>query len=279
MNQQQSHWYPGHMAKAIKAIQAQLKIMDLIIVMVDARAIEACRSLPLMSQKPKLYVVSKTDLADEKITQQVMNTLTKQGDHVVMTRGEKSSRQAILKSLHQLGTPLWQKQILKGVKPQPLKVMITGVPNVGKSTLINVLAQRHRVATENRPGSTRGQQWLKLDEQLILLDTPGILPPRYDAALKAQQLALIGSMPLVNLPLAELANYLYSMMQRHYPNLLANKGLFSSDAFFTDYGKKHGWLRADQVEYDKVYRHFIKAFQDGKLGRISLPILANETQP
>ena len=279
MNQQQSHWYPGHMAKAIKAIQAQLKIMDLIIVMVDARAMAACRSLPFMSQKPKLYVISKTDLADDKLTQQVIGDWLKQGDHVVMTRGEKSSRQAILKSLHQLGTPLWQKQISKGVKPQPLKVMITGVPNVGKSTLINVLAQRHRVATENRPGSTRGQQWLKLDEQLMLLDTPGILPPRYDAALNAQHLALIGSMPLVNLPLAELADYLYSVMQLHYPSLLANQGLSSSDAYFTDYGKKHGWLRADQVEYDKVYRHFIKAFQDGKLGRISLPLLAHETQP
>ena len=282
MNLKQNHWYPGHMNKAITAIHEKIKWIDLLIIVVDARAIFSCIDLPLVTQKPILYVVTKADIADPDITQTWFQHLKANQQSAVLSMGKvPTSRGAILKALEKLGEPLWLKQEKKGVKRQALKIMITGVPNVGKSTLINLLAKQHRVNTENRPGSTRGQQWIKLDEHLLLLDTPGILPPRFQTQETSLQLALIGSMPLKQLPIDQLAYYLYDWMMKQYPQAMeAMHGSHpaSAQAFFNQIGKKRGWSKQDVVDYQLVFTHFIKDFQDGKLGRFSLPRVSHEAK-
>ncbi len=277
MNQQQTHWYPGHMNKAIQAIQEKLKWIDIVIVAVDARAIEACMHLPFVTNKPKVYVITKSDLADMKFTTLMMKRLIDQGHTVVMSEGKNAtSRANILKAMMKIGEPLWQKQENKGLKRQPLKSMILGVPNVGKSSLINLLAKQHRVATENRPGSTRGQQWIKLDAWFMLLDTPGILPPKFEMKSISFQLALIGSMPLKQLPQELLAHHLYDWLETQYlPTLqqLYGSMVFTRSDFFQQWGLKRGWKKQSEVDLSRVYSSFLKAFQDGELGSISLPML------
>jgi ribosome biogenesis GTPase A len=282
MNQKQNHWYPGHMNKAIKAIHEKIKWIDLLVVLVDARAVYPCMDLPLVSQKAKLFVITKSDLADPNTTSQWVKQLKAEQKPVVVSLGKVSGTRAlILKALHELGEPLWLKQEKKGFKRQPLKVMITGVPNVGKSTLINLLAKQHRVATENRPGSTRGQQWIKLDDHLMLLDTPGILPPRFQSKATSIQLALIGSMPLKQLPIEDLADHLFHWLQAHYPTQLTSihgEGPLDAKSFFDRIATKRGWVKQGVVDYPLVYMTFIKSFQDGNLGRFSLSRLTDDHQ-
>jgi ribosome biogenesis GTPase A len=277
MNQKQAHWYPGHMHKAIGAIHEKIKWIDLVVIVIDARAMFACMDVPIVSTKPILYVVTKTDLADPSITATWLKAFQVQNKTFVVSKGKTpQSRQAIVKALHQLGEAVWQKQIRKGIKKQPLKIMITWVPNVGKSTLINLLAKQRRVNTENRPGTTRGQQWLKLDDYLLLLDTPGILPPRFTTQTTALQLALIGAMPIIQLPLDTLAYHLFDWLVKQYPELLKKlHGETPADAkaFFNHWGNYHGWLKQGTVDYDRVFTHFIQSFQKGELGKISLETL------
>jgi ribosome biogenesis GTPase A len=144
-----------------------------------------------------------------------------------------------------------------------------------------LLAKQHRVATENRPGSTRGQQWIKLDEHLMLLDTPGILPPRFQSKETSVQLALIGSMPLKQLPIEDLADHLFHWLKQHYPHQLATiHGELPIDAktFFDELARKRGWIKQGVVDYSLVFMTFIKSFQDGELGRFSLSMLNHEKQ-
>jgi ribosome biogenesis GTPase A len=278
MNQKQTHWYPGHMNKAIQAIHEKLSWIDIVIVAVDARAIEACMHLPFETNKPKVFVITKTDLADANITKMVMKRLSDQNHTFVLSEGKNAtSRSQILKAMMAIGEPLWLKQEKKGFKRQPLKSMILGVPNVGKSSLINLLAKQHRVATENRPGSTRGQQWIKLDAWFMLLDTPGILPPKFEMKDVSFQLALIGSMPLKQLPQELLAHHLYDWMEKQYLKQLQTLfggETFNRQAFFEQWGMKRGWKKQTEVDLPRVYESFIKSFQDGELGLISLPILS-----
>jgi ribosome biogenesis GTPase A len=278
MNQKQAHWYPGHMHKAIGAIQEKLTWIDILVVVVDARAIPACMTLPIRTNKPTLYVVTKTDLADRDRLQATLTTLQQQSYRYVLSQGNHpKSRSALLQAVKDIGDPIWQKQIRKGLKKQPLKTMIVGVPNVGKSTLINLLAKQRKAVVENRPGTTRGQQWIKLDDHVLLLDTPGILPPRYDAKLSAIHLGLIGAMPLKQLPQETLALYLYDWILQTYPSVVQKHGgdaKMSANEFFNVWGQHRGWTKQGNVELDRVYVDFIQAFQKGDLGLISLPVLS-----
>jgi ribosome biogenesis GTPase A len=277
MNQKQAHWYPGHMNKAIAAMVEKLSWIDVLVIVVDARAMRACMDLPVTTQKPILYVMTKTDLADPAVTKTISKTFQGDQHQVVESVGlNPKSRSVILKALHRMGEPIWQKQLKKGLKKQPLKTMIIGVPNVGKSSLINLLAKQRKAVVENRPGTTRGQQWIKLDELLLLLDTPGILPPRYEAAIRPMQLALIGAMPIQQLPVQPLAEYLFDHLKQFYPQVLVAKyGRLpeTASAFFHHWGQQAGWIKQGHVDIDRVYPYFIQAFQKGDLGRISLPNL------
>ncbi|MFA7032558.1 MAG: ribosome biogenesis GTPase YlqF, partial [Bacilli bacterium] len=193
----QIHWFPGHMNKALKEIGEKIKIIDVVIELFDARAPLSSVNPQLeeaIKNKKRLVVLTKADLADPTMTKKWEEELKKHYDLLLTLDLTKASAcSAIEKAVSLLGQEKWAKDRKRGMKPQPIRTMIIGIPNVGKSSLINRLAKRKAAGVQNKPGYTRGEQWIKVNNNFLLLDTPGILPMNYDDRRKATNLALIGS--------------------------------------------------------------------------------------
>jgi len=275
MNIQGIHWYPGHMKKAWNNIQASLKLVDVVIEVVDARALRTTRYQALQTRTTlkHLLVINKADLADAAMTQLWVDVFTKQGHAVVV---HDDNDKLFLKQFHRvmkdLTVNLQAQHIKKGMKPQRIKAMIVGVPNVGKSTLINLLSGQHKVKTENRPGSTRGQQWITVEQAFLLMDTPGVLPPTYDQVDQGMHLALIQAIKLDILPLQQLAEYCFVFFQSFYPSLLKPyryKPDMPAHAFFAQLARQRGLLHRGEPAMEKSYHRFIRDVQDGLLGRFT----------
>ena len=274
----QIHWFPGHMKKALNEIEAKIKLVDIVIEILDARA-------PLSSINPefekrtqnkkKIIVLSKADLADPSETAKWEAYFKKSGASLlILNLNEPKSTNIISNEVKRLGVEKHQKEIAKGMKPQPLKTMIIGIPNVGKSSLINRLAKRSAAGVQNKPGYTRGEQFIKVNNDFILLDTPGILPMSYEDKNKAINLALLGSVKEDVLPNEDLALYLFNYLKKNYPNALNDR--FGIEEL-TDFNqtmdliaKKRGLISNGVYDLERAYILFLKEFKDGKLGRITL---------
>ena len=274
----QIHWFPGHMKKALNEIEAKIKLVDVVIEILDARA-------PLSSINPdfekriaskkKLIVLSKYDLADEEVTKKWAAHFKKDGQAVlVLNLNEPKATQMISNEVNKLGEEKRKKDAARGMKPQPIKCMIIGVPNVGKSSLINRLAKRTAAGVQNKPGYTRGEQYIKVNKDFILLDTPGVLPMNYEDKQKATNLALLGSIREDILPNDELARFLVKFLSKSYPNALVSRfdiaDLTDPEQVFLEIAKKRGLLTSGQYDLGKAHFLLIKEFKEGKLGRISL---------
>jgi ribosome biogenesis GTPase A len=277
MNQKNIHWYPGHMKKAWNQVQERLALVDIVIEVVDARALHSTRyqAMALTPKQHRLVLVVKEDLADPvqtKLAIQAMQQTQTKVHSVNLTKRSVGAK--IIDQILATGAELHQKQIKKGIKPQPLKVMIVGVPNVGKSTLINNLANKHKVATENRPGSTRGQQWIVIHPLILLLDTPGVLPPFYPNEEHGLHLALIHAIRLDILPIEMIADYLHHHLYQHYPQLLEayiGKPIVSLQQTWLDLSAKRGMLGLHgQFDIQRAHLAFVQDFQRGKIGRVTL---------
>ena len=223
----QIHWYPGHMNKALKEMEERIKLIDIVIEVLDAR-------IPLSSineeferftaNKKKLYIYNKIDLADETQTKKWGENFAKKDiDYLFADLAHTDIASLLNKKINFLAKQKHEKDISRGMKPQPVKVMIIGIPNVGKSSLINRLAKRKAAGVENRPGFTRGEQFIKVNNDFLLVDTPGILPTNYDDKNKAANLALIGAMREEILPSRELVDVLLKKLAKLYPNALKNR--------------------------------------------------------
>lgn len=227
MQQKNIHWFPGHMKKALDEIEQRLKIVDVIIEIVDARAPLSSRNrhlYKLTEQKKRLIVVSKGDLADLKQTNVLLLHLKKDNNSIVLLNlNDNKAINVISKEVFDLGKEKREKELKKGMKPQPIRAMIIGIPNVGKSTLINRLSKRNAASVQNTPGHTKAQQWIKVNKDFELLDTPGVLPPNYDDSLTSMHLSLIGSIKDNILPLDELCSYLYDFLNVNYKDTLKNR--------------------------------------------------------
>ena len=276
---QQIHWFPGHMNKALNEIENKVKLVDIIIELFDARA-------PLSSinenfakftaNKKKLVVLTKTDLADPIQTKKWQEVLAKQFDLILSLDLKNSNAETLLsKAVISLGKDKWAKEMAKGMKPQPIRTMIIGIPNVGKSSLINRLAKRKAAGVQNKPGYTRGEQWIKVNKDFLLLDTPGILPMSYENQAKAANLALIGAIREDILPNEQLGEILINFLKNHYPNALANRygieeisdrltvlNQISERRKIVDSKGQNDLLRAEAL--------LLKEFKDGLLGNITL---------
>ena len=276
---QQIHWFPGHMNKALNEVENKVKLVDVIIELFDARAPISSINENLgkiTANKKKLVVLTKTDLADPVQTKKWMEVLAKQFDAILSLDLKSSNAEALLsKAVISLGKDKWAKEMAKGMKPQPIRTMIIGIPNVGKSSLINRLAKRKAAGVQNKPGYTRGEQWIKVNKDFLLLDTPGILPMSYENPKKAANLALIGAIREDILPNEQLGELLIAFLKAHYPNAL--KARFDIDEItdrisvlnqicerrkIVNNVGENDLLRAEAL--------LLKEFKDGLLGKITL---------
>lgn len=270
----QIHWFPGHMKKALNEIEAKIKLVDIVIEILDARA-------PLSSINPefekrvqnkkRIFVLSKNDLADPIETKKWEDYFRKSVDSLlILNLNEQKSTQIISNEVKKLGAEKHAKEAAKGMKPQPLKTMIIGVPNVGKSSLINRLAKRSAAGVQNKPGYTRGEQFIKVNNDFILLDTPGILPMNYDDKTKAINLALLGSIREEILPNEDLSIYLIKYLNKFYPEALKDRFGVVDLSNFEEVVTQICARRALLNDRERAYSLLLKEFKDGKLGRITL---------
>ena len=276
---QQIHWFPGHMNKALNEVENKVKLVDVIIELFDARAPLSSINENLSkitANKKKLVVLTKIDLADPEQTKKWQEVLAKKFDAILCLDLKNSNAEALLsKAVIALGKDKWAKEMAKGMKPQPIRTMIVGIPNVGKSSLINRLAKRKAAGVQNKPGYTRGEQWIKVNKDFLLLDTPGILPMSYEDQRKAANLALIGAIREDILPNEQLGEILINFLKAHYPNALSLrygideisdrltvlKQICERRKIVNSVGE-NDLLRAEAL--------LLKEFKDGLLGKISL---------
>lgn len=268
-------WFPGHMSKARRQVQENLKFVDFVTILVDAR-------LPLSSQnpmltkivgdKPKLLILNKTDLADKAQTKEWQQYFERQG---IKTLALNSKEQITVKKVTEAAKWLMADKLQKlrerGIQKETLRTMIIGIPNAGKSTLMNRLAGKKVAVVGNKPGVTKGQQWLKSNKELEILDTPGILWPKFEDQLVGLKLALTGAIKDNLLPMDEVTIFGLNYFKEHYPDRLTErfKHLNLTDEapeMIMELTRQLGF----REDYDRFYQLFVKDIRDGKFGTYTL---------
>ena len=274
----QIHWYPGHMRKAQIDIEEKVKIVDLVIELLDARIPLSSRNptlFKLTENKNRLVVLTKNDLADQEMTKRWIEHFKNAGFEAIFADLNKEKDiKNIISNAEKLAENKNQKLAAKGMKPRPIRAMIIGIPNVGKSTLINKIAKRNAASVENKPGHTKAQQWIKVSDKFQLLDTPGILPSNYENKEHAVNLALVGSINEEILPLEELSERAFNYLKEFYPSLLL--GRFDYLNLEDDYlssialiAKKRGYFTKGGLDLYKCQKVFLNELKTGILGQIS----------
>lgn len=272
-------WYPGHMTKAKRQMQEDLKLIDLIIELVDAR-------IPLSSRNPdidelgknkaRLILLNKSDLADERYNEQWSAYFQKKGFYVVKVNAKSG---AGLKSIQGVIQEACKAKIerdrRRGIKNRPIRAMVVGIPNVGKSTFINSYAGKACAKTGNKPGVTKGKQWIRLNKTLELLDTPGILWPKFEDQEVGKRLAFIGSIKDEILNLEELSLELLDYIRTNYPGLLNTRYGIEEEGKPVSLleavaDKRKCLIRGQEIDYAKAAGIVMEEFRNGKIGRITL---------
>lgn len=274
------NWYPGHMKKTRELIKDNLKLVDLVIEVLDARIPISSRNPiidELVGSKPRVIAMNKTDIASEKGTKRWREYFANEGSTPVAINAQSGSGVSnLLKLLERM-----ENQLSEGkMRQKPLRMMIVGVPNVGKSSLINRLTGRKSAQIGNKPGVTKGKQWLRLKNGMELLDTPGILWPKFEDNRVGIYLAFCGSIKDEILDLPTLALELIKVLRRDYPNLLlARYKLDDSCLEYDDIElldeicRRRGYiLPGKRIDYDRAGKAILDDFRSGKIGRITLEI-------
>ena len=275
MNKQNVHWYPGHMKKAFNEIEPRLKIIDVIVEIVDARAPSSSKNPfleRLISNKRRILVFSKKDLCDENLLLPFIKHYEEKGYIVLPFDIAKKESLKLLKSKIALaGEEKRAKEKRRGMKPQPIRCMVLGIPNVGKSSLINALAGRASASKANKPGHTRAQQWVRVEKDYELLDTPGILPPHYEDPITALHLALVGSIPEDILPLSELCDKLLDFLLPRYEKefndrFSVNVSNLTHSEIIEQVAISRGLLlKEGKKDIDSAEKLILKEFKEGKI--------------
>jgi ribosome biogenesis GTPase A len=279
---QQFQWYPGHMTKARRAMQESIKLIDLVIEIVDARVPQASRNPDidtLGNGKARMVILNKVDLADDKSTKIWAEHFKTKGYHVLtmdsrVGSGKKQVNQVIAEACKEK----IERDRKRGILNRPVRAMVAGIPNVGKSTFINTMAGKAAAKTGNKPGVTRGNQWIRLHKNVELLDTPGILWPKFDDQMVGLRLALIGSIKDDILNVTELALSLIQLLQEKYPGFLEKRydieeSLKKDYDYLQEIAKVRGCLmKGGEYDLDKAALLLMDDFRSGKLGRITLEL-------
>lgn len=272
-------WYPGHMTKAVRMMEENEKLVDAIIYVLDARAYKACfnPSFDKISDKPRLYVLNKIDTIPQSAQDTIVDTLTREGKLVVRSNSLTGKfSQQVKDGLYRLLADKIQRYKNKGVN-KTVRAMVIGVPNSGKSTLINSLCAKRRADAQNRPGVTRGKQWIRLTENVELLDTPGTLWPSFEDQDLARHLAYIGCIRDDILDIEELALELIKELLSHPEVDFEGTFKVSRETppydILVAYGKSRGFLfRGGEVDTERAAKGVLDAFRKQKLGKICLEI-------
>ena len=228
-------WYPGHMNKARKMMEKDVKLVDLVIEIVDARCPLASRNPDidkLSKNKARLIILNKADLADKKISMEFKAYFEKKGMGVIFVNSKnKEGFKEILPKINLLLKDKKERDLKRGIKNQPVRALVCGIPNVGKSTFINAFVGKNIAKTGNKPGVTKSDQWIKINRELELLDTPGLLWPKFDDQLVGLKLAFIGSINDDILVSEELAGFLLNYLYDNYPELLKERFDIDKETF------------------------------------------------
>ena len=279
-------WYPGHMTKTRRQMEADLKLVDAVCEIVDARIPMSSRNPDIdaiFGSKPRIVILNRMDLADPKATKEWAAYFRGLGYAVVIT--DCKSRRGIGDFTPAVRTVLAEKiarNAAKGMN-KPVKVMVVGIPNVGKSTLINQISGRKGAKAENRPGVTRGKQWVTVDSGLLLLDTPGILWPKFEDPEVGMMLAYTGAVKDGILDVEELACHLMGVLHRRYPQALKDRYGLEAEAGTPAYellemaGRKRGYLvSGGEINTERMAKVLLDEYRSGKLGRITFEEPAEE---
>lgn len=273
-------WYPGHMRKAERLVKENLKLVDVVVELLDAR-IPLSSANPVLREivgdKPRVIVLNKADLADEAATHAWVKYFAAEGIAAVPVdavkgRGVKELVQAITK----YAKPKTDKLVQHGAKARAARCMILGIPNVGKSSLINRLSGGAKTKVENRPGVTRAKQWIRLGAQLELLDMPGILWPKFEDQQAALHLAFTGAINDNVYDVASVVLLLLNTLREEYPADLVARyrlegDLPSGTELLEEIGRRRGCLRAGgKIDYEKAEQIVLTDFRSGCLGRVTL---------
>ncbi|SDN27395.1 ribosome biogenesis GTPase YlqF [Alkalicoccus daliensis] len=273
-------WYPGHMAKAKREVREKLKQIDVVIEIVDARTPLSSRNPTideLVQQKPRLVLLNKADLADPELTKQWLRYFESEYSQSLVVDAQRGEGiKQIPGKVRELASPLLEKWKRKGINPRALRTLILGIPNVGKSTVINKLAGKKIANIGDKPGVTKRQQWIKVGKEMELLDTPGILWPKFEDAQVGYRLALTGAVKEEIFDFQDTIVFFLNFMKEAYPDLLKKRydlETLPEDVIqlFDDIGKRRGCLvPGGIIDYDRVAEIVFRDFRHGKFGPVTL---------
>lgn len=275
-------WFPGHMAKARREVTEKLKLIDIIFELVDARIPASSRN-PMIDEiiqhKPRVILLNKADMADPAKTNMWLEHYKSQGKTAIAINSQAGNGlNQITAASKNLLKEKYERMESRGIKPRAIRAMIVGIPNVGKSTLINRLAKKNIAKTGNTPGVTKAQQWIKVGKELELLDTPGILWPKFEDQEVGLKLALTGAIKDTILNLHEVSLYGLRFLEKEYPERL--KSRYNLDVIpqetlelFDAVGKFRGCLASGGfIDYDKTAELVVREIRSEKMGPLTFEV-------
>ncbi len=272
-------WYPGHMTKAKRMMQENIKLIDLVIELVDARIPISSRNPDideLGKNKARLILLNKSDLAQDSQNDAWAEYFKQKGYSVVKVNSKKGGGMKTIQNVIQEACKeKMERDRKRGILNRPVRAMVVGIPNVGKSTFINSLAGKACAKTGNKPGVTKGKQWIRLNKNVELLDTPGILWPKFEDQTVGLRLAFIGSIKDEILNIEELATELIKFLNKNYIGTLAEKyGIVETEDLYQCLAEiaksRHCLLRGSELDLNKAAMLLMDDFRNGRLGRITL---------
>ncbi|WP_400163420.1 ribosome biogenesis GTPase YlqF [Brevibacillus sp. TJ4] len=273
-------WFPGHMAKARRQVTEKLNLIDVVIELLDARLPLSSRN-PMIDEivgdKPRLILLNKADMADEKVTDEWTAYFRNLGIRTLPIDALSGKGVNKLTELcRELAADMLNKRAERGMQARAIRIMILGIPNVGKSSLINRLSKRSVAQTGDRPAVTKAQQWVKVGDTLELLDTPGILWPKFEDQMVGLRLAASGAIKDELIDFTEVALFVISYMMHYYPQRLLERYKLQElpedkVAMLEEIGRKRGCIISrGEIDYDKAAELFLRELRSGKLGRVSV---------
>lgn len=271
-------WYPGHMAKAKREIEEKLKFVDIVFELVDARVPVSSRNPminDILKNKPRLILLTKSTMSDEYFNNKFVNEINDNSNTKALLIDSISGLN-INKIVSMSKTVLkekLEKEQARGMKPRAIKAMVLGIPNVGKSTLINKLVGKKTAIVGNKPGVTKSLQWIRINKDLDLLDTPGVLWPKFDDQKVGYNLAMSGAIKDDIIYKDDLILYFIDFLKQYYPNALSYYNVdkeMDNVEILNTIGKNKNYIRNKEVEYERVYDLILNDFRNLKLGRITL---------